>query len=315
MMKLCITDHVFRDLDITHQVLDDLGVEIVDLHCSHAAQLTELAQDTDALMTCYLPGINAEVMAHMPKLKGIVRTGIGVDTIDLDAAKRRGIQVANVPDYCLDEVSDHAVALILTLNRKIALSSGRIKRGDYGLGYVRPIKALRNNTVAVLGYGRIGKRIAAKLSAFGCHLLFYDPFVEADNRAQKVDLDTALEESDIIVLQMPSTSQTRHMLDRTAFAKMKKTPIIVNAARGDLIDTKALEDALETGIVSGAGLDVIEDIEELKADSFLCKCENVILTPHSAWVSDDAMAELQRLSAMEIRKILKGEPVRNSVIR
>ena len=316
MAKLYITDHVFASLEPTYQVLQDTGAEIISLKCTDSTQLKELARDADALMTCYLPNINADVMDSMPNLKGIVRTGIGVDTIELTAAKQRGIQVANVPDYCLEEVSDHAVALTLALNRKIALSSNRIGCGDYGLEYVHPLKSLRSSVATIMGYGRIGRRIAAKLSAFGCVLQFYDPYVSEDGGvARKVDFQTALEESDIIILQSPSTPQTHHLLNGEAFGLMKKKPYIVNAARGDLIDTQALESALENGIIAGAGLDVVEDLNALNKDCFLCKCENVILTPHSAWVSEDAMVELQRLSAMEVKRILAGEPVKNSVIR
>lgn len=312
--KVYITDHVFENLIPTHEVLDDVA-EVIELHVESSAELKYVAVDADALMICYLPDIGEGVMDALPMLKGIVRTGIGFDTIDLAAAKAHGIQVANVPDYCIDEVSDHAVALLLALNRKIALSSNRIKGGCYGLDYVHPLKALRSNTVTILGYGRIGRRIAQKLEVFGCTLQFYDPFVSEDARAKKVELEEAYETSDVLVLQMPSTPKTRYMLNDTAFAKMRKCPYIVNAARGDLIDTDALERALISGQIAGAGLDVVDGASSYGADFQLCKYENVILTPHSAWVSENAMVELQRLSALECRRIVLGENVKNSVIR
>lgn len=314
MKKVYISDHVFDSLGPTHDILDPFGATVIDLQCKDTGALMERAGDADVLITCYLPNINGDVMDAMPGLKGIIRTGIGYDTIDLEAAKARGIQVANVPDYCLDEVSDHAVALTLALNRKLAVSSSRIKSGDYGLHYVHPIRAMRDNVVTIIGYGRIGRRIAQKLSAFGCGLQFCDPYVDGDALAKKVDFEAALETSDVLILQSPSTPQTHHLLDDAAFARMKKTPYIVNAARGDLIDTGALERALKAGVVAGAGLDVVEGFSSYGADYCLCGYENVILTPHSAWISGNAMVELQRLTAMEALRVLRGEKVRNSVI-
>ena len=315
MYKVYITDHVFQDLVTTRAILDPVGAEVICLNCADSAQLPTLAGDADALLTTYLPNISGAVMDGMPRLKGIVRSGIGYDTIDLEAAKQRHIQVANVPDYCLEEVSDHACAIALSLARKIALSSQRIKSGDYGLDYVHPIRNIGRSTVTIFGYGRIGRRIAQKLSGFGCVLQFYDPYVNADALARKVDMDSALADSDIIILQSPSTPETYHLLDAAAFARMKRKPMVVNTARGDLIDTKALDDALRSGQISGAGLDVVEGMTTVDADFCLCRYENVILTPHSAWVSEDALESLQRLAAEELRRIVLGQPVRSSVIR
>lgn len=313
--KVYVTDHVFKNLDPERAILKDMDCELIELSIKDSSELKEAAADAEVLLNTYLPNLSAEVMDSLPNLKGIVRYGIGVDTIDLQAAKERGIQVANVPDYCIDEVSDHAVALALTLVRKTALSSNRIKAGDYGLNYVHPIRGLRSSTVTVVGYGRIGKRIARKMEAFGCKLQFCDPFVESDELAAKVTLDEACENSDIIILQSPSVPETHHMLNVETFSKMQKKPYIVNTARGDLIDTAALEQALITGQISGAGLDVVEGYASLDADFSLCKYENVILTPHSAWVSEDALVALQSLAAQEVRRILKGEKLRSSVIR
>ena len=315
MYKVLVTDHVYNNLDLMHEVLDPLGVDIIERHFHDSSELISEGLDAKAILTTYMTNITGEVMDKMPSLSGIVRSGIGVDTIDLAAAKSRGIKVANVPDYCLDEVSDHACAITLSLVRKVTLSSNRIKSGDYGLGYVHPVKNLRKSVVTVLGYGRIGRKIAGKLSGFGCRLQFFDPFVQKDEVAQKVDFDEALSNSDILILQAPSTPQTHHMLNSEAFAKMTKKPFVINTARGDLIDTSALIKALDEGIISGAGLDVVDGFNEISADHILCKYENVILTPHSAWVSEDAFASLQQLASEEVRRILLDEPVRSNVIR
>lgn len=315
MYKVYVTDHVYQNLEPARAILEPVGAQVIELKCTDSAQLKHLGQDADAILTTYLPNISGEVMDGMPKLKGIVRSGIGYDTIDLEAAKARGIQVANVPDYCLEEVSDQACALALSLARKITLSSQRIKSGDYSLNYVHPIRNLGKSVVTIFGYGRIGRLIAKKLSGFGCTLQFYDPFVGEDATARKVEMDAALESSDIIILQSPLTPETFHMLDDAAFSKMKRRPMIVNTARGELIDTAALERALKQGLISGAGLDVVEGYSSFGADYCLCKYENVILTPHSAWVSEDALVSLQKLAAEELRRIVLGQPVRSNVIR
>ena len=315
MSKVYITDSVFKNTNPERRILEEIGAEVIELNCTDSSQIPVMAPDADALLTLYLPNISAEVMRSLPNLKGIVRYGIGVDTIDLQAAKELGIQVANVPDYCLDEVSDHAVALALSLVRKVALSSRRVKAGDYGLHYVSPMKGLRGSVVTVVGFGRIGKLIAKKMAAFNCRTQYVDPYVPGDETAEKVDMDTALASSDIIILQAPSIPETYHILNAEAFGKMKKTPYIVNTARGDLIDTDALERALKDGAIAGAALDVVEGTSKIESGFSLCKYENVLLTPHSAWYSEDALVALQVLAAEEIKRILSGLPVRSNVIK
>ena len=314
MKKVYVTDHVFETLEPMHSILEPMGAEVIELKdCTDSAQLAVRAPDADALFTTFLPDISGPVMDSMPNLKGIVRSGIGYDTIDVEAAKARGIQVANVPDYCLDEVSDHACALTLSLTRKVTMSSDRIKSGDYNISYVHPIRNISRCVITICGYGRIGRVIARKLSSFRPVLQFYDPYVEKDELARKVSFEEALETSDIIILQSPSTPETYHLLDDAAFSRMKKRPFIVNTARGDLIETAALERALQNGLVSGAGLDVVEGYSSYGADFCLCKYENVILTPHSAWTSEDALVALQVKSAEELGRIISGEKVLHCV--
>jgi D-3-phosphoglycerate dehydrogenase len=317
MYKVYITDYIFENFNPEKASLSDVDCELIPLQCKEASELIAQAKDADALLNCYMPGVDGTVMDAMPNLKVIVRYGIGYNTIDVDAATARGIQVANVPDYCLDEVSDHAVALALALVRKIALSHSRIiQQKDYGIGYLKPVLPLRGARAAILGFGRIGKLIAAKLHPFGCDILFYDPFIQNDVTlegfaARKVTLDEALAEADLIILQAPATEENRHMLNGEAFAKMKRKPYIINCARGELIDEAALVKALEAGTVFGAGLDVLESMPPVKEDNPLLKFENVILTPHSAWVSANSLGELQRLAALEAARVLKGGVVKS----
>ena len=317
MFKVYVTDSTFDNYNSELDVLGDMDCRLIPCQFQSADELAEAATDADALLTTHLPGIDGRVMDAMPNLKVIVRYGVGYNTIDIDAATKRGIQVANVPDYCIDEVSDHVLAMILCLNRKIALSNNRVNRGDYGIDFKNPIFPLRGAKAGIVGFGRIGKQIAEKLAVFGCILCFFDPYVEsidnntvagAGNRfaAEKVTFDSLCSDCDIIILQTPATNENYHMLDAAAFSKMKRKPYVINCARGELIDEEALVDALKAGVVSGAGLDVVESMPPVRADNPLLGFENVLLTPHTAWFSNSSYAKLQRLAAMEVARVLQG---------
>ncbi len=319
MFKVYVTDHVFENLESEQAILAEADARVISLECKDISELKTKAHDADALMNTYLSPINGDVMDSMKNLKVIVRYGIGFNTIDIEAATQRGIQVANVPDYCLHEVSDHAVALVLDLVRKVTLSCGRVKQAlDYSLGYLKPVRSLQTSDVTIFGFGRIGRLIAGKLAGFGCKLHFYDPYVKDDQYTndicvQKSEFDEAMEMSDIIILQAPSTKENYHMLDARAFGLMKRKPFVVNTARGELIDKHALIVALKNGAVSGAGLDVVEGMPPVDKNEELLKFDSVILTPHSAWFSDDALVQLQRLAATEVLRVLKGGWVKSLV--
>ncbi len=319
MYNVYITDHVTGDITPEREALAGAKVEL--LNAKDWREVAEAAKDADALMNTYMPNVCGELMDALPNLRVIVRYGIGVNTIDVPAARKRGIQVANVPDYCLDEVSDHAVALLLTLVRKTALSDARIKRdADYSLSYVAPIRPLRGMNVTIVGFGRIGRKIAAKLAPFGCVISYADPYLNGDiqfegGTARSVTLESAYENADAIILQAPATAENYHMLDADAFNKMRRAPYIVNTARGELIDTLALSDALSRGLVAGAGLDVIEGAPPIAKDNPLLSFENAVLTPHSAWVSENSFISLQRLAALEVARALAGEEVKSPVYK
>jgi len=307
--KVLVTDHVFESFDQEHEILAAAGADLEILQCKAADELLSHLQGVHGLLNTYLPGIDASVFDHAPELKAVVRYGIGVDTIDIPAATERGIRVANVPDYCINEVADHALAHFLCLARKIRLADRKIRRGEWSLSYVKPLKPIYGMRVGIIGFGRIGRAIAQRLHAFGPDIVFHDPFVavESDGCAP-VGLDELLAASDAIIVQCPGTAETRHLLDRDAFAKMTKQPVIINCARAEVIDTDALVWALQTGLVSGAGLDLIEDHESVVGQEHpLRTFDNVVLTPHSAWFSDTAIPTLQRRAAEEMVKVLKGE--------
>jgi len=308
-LKVVVTDHVFESFAAEEQTLGDIGAELQVLQCRSAAELIPHVAGAHGLMNTYMPGINAAVYDAAPELKAVVRYGIGLDTIDIPAATERGIPVANVPDYCIDEVADHALAHFLALARKLRLSDVKVRGGEWSLSYLKPLKAIRTMRAGIIGFGRIGRAIAERLAPFKLEIVFYDPVLSGEiGGACRVCLEELWGTSDAIFVQCPATPETRHLLGREAFEKMQKQPVIINCARGEIVDTDALVWALGNGKVSGAGLDLLEDEDAVvKHDHPLKGFDNVILTPHSAWFSDVAIPNLQRRAAEEMARILSGQ--------
>jgi D-3-phosphoglycerate dehydrogenase len=253
----------------------------------------------------------------MLRARVIVRYGIGVDNVDLDAARARGIPVCNIPAYCIDEVADHTLALILALTRQIVTQCNHIRAGKWGgAAPLESMHALKELTVGIVGFGRIGRAVADRLRVFKCRLLAFDPVVSpADiDRAgcTSVSLDELLRTADLVTLHCPSTASTRRMIDRAALAKMKRGTLLINVARGDLVEPSALVDALRDGRLGGAALDVC-DPEPINADSPLLGMSNVIITPHSASASVPAAVTLRTTAAQTVARALRGEPLENIV--
>lgn len=313
--KVAITDYVFPNLDPEKQILAEVGAEIVFGQSKTKAEVMELVKGVDAVLNTYYGPIDGEVMDVMPNCKIIVRYGIGVDTIDVAAATERGIIVANVPDYCIDEVSDHAVAMFISLTRKLPQADAGIRAGDWKLASLKPMMRTSGMTVGIIGMGRIGQAIANKVSVFGVKIVYFDPYFkgEAPHCAINMNLLELCKESDVVIVQSPSTPETKHILNEEAFAAMEKKPIVINCARGELINTDALIKALESGQISGAGLDVIENAPPLADDHPFLKMNNVILTPHSAWFSSGSLYSLQRLAAAEVARVLNGEKAKSPI--
>ncbi len=307
--KVVVTDYVFESFEIEEQLLAEVDASLELNQCKTQEEMIEAVKDADAVLNTYLPGLDGKVFSQAQKLKGVVRYGIGLDTINIEDATAAGIKVANVPDYCIEEVADHAMALFMCLARKVALSNNKVKSGQWSLSYVKPLKGIAKMTAGVIGFGRIGMAIAERLKPFGCNILFFDPCIEnGAGLATKVSLDELCETSDAIFVQCPANKHTHHLLNAETFALMKNAPIIINAARGQIIDTDALVAALQSGKVSSAGLDVLEDEKQItESDNPLKTMDNVVLTPHSAWYSNDAIKKLQTKACQEVVRILKGE--------
>ncbi len=304
-----VSDHVFENFTAEEQVLGAIGAELRVLQCRSAEELVEHMAGAHGLLNTYLPGMDARVFAAAPSLRAVVRYGIGLDTIDIAAATERGIVVANVPDYCIDEVADHALAHFMALARRLPRGDQRVRAGEWSLSYLKPMPAIRQMRLGIIGFGRIGQAIARRLAPLGAEVVFHDPVRgEPAAGAAPVTLDELYQTCDAIFVQCPSVPQTRHLLDEAAFAKMARRPLVINCARGEIVSTEALLAALEQGQISGAGLDLLEDYQTVVANDHPLKHrDDVILTPHSAWYSEAAIPSLQRRAAEEMARILQGQ--------
>jgi D-3-phosphoglycerate dehydrogenase len=289
--------------------LDEIDAELIMAECKNENETISAGKDADALMVQHAK-ITKKVITSLSKCKIIARLGVGYDNVDVKAATEHGIMVANVPDYCIEEVSDHAVASLLDLARKLTLSDRRVRKGDWDIGYLKPLRRIKGLTVGIIGMGRIGRLSASKLNPFGVKLIFFDPFLEGDIigdsfNAEKVTLQELVAVSDAILIHASANADTYHLFNKELFSQMKKKPVIINCARGSLIETDALVEALSNGLVSGAALDVIEE-EPFLPNNPLCQFENVIITPHSAWYSEDANKLLQLEATRAVVSVLMG---------
>lgn len=316
-MKIAITDYSFPSLDIEESILLPLGHEIVAWkERKSASELTTLVADADAVITQFAP-VNAEVIASMQRAKVIVRYGIGVDSVDLDAATARGIPVCNVPDYCIDEVADQTLAFLLAATRQVVPNAVRNREGQWGLATpLDQMRALRDMTVGVVGFGRIGREVVARLRAFKCQILVHDPVVAAGEIEQAgatpVTLRELLSQSDAISLHCPSMAQTRGMINGDSLAITKRGVILINVARGDLVDSAALTAALQSRHVAVAALDVFSP-EPIPSDHPVLKMDNVIVASHIASCSVPAVRKLRETVANLAAMALRGEKLPNVV--
>ncbi len=315
-MKVIVTDYSFPTLDIEAAILRPTGAEFAFAQCKTRELLLPFVADAEVVITQFAP-ITAEVIAAMTKARAIVRYGIGVDNIDLEAAKVKGIAVANVPDYCIDEVADHTLAFILGLTRQVVSNCERLKGGQWGLATsIDQMVALRDRTVGVVGFGRIGREVVARLRAFKCRVIVFDPVVPASEieawGASAGELATVLEQTDIVTLHCPSNAKTRGMIGREALGRMRKGALLVNVARGDLVDPAALLEALDNGHLGGAALDVFNP-EPIPAGHAILSRGSVILASHIASVSVPAVQKLRETVAKQAAQALRGERMTNIV--
>ena len=306
---IAVTDSVFPSLDPAVAALKHINPEIRMAKSPSASDILGVAREADGVFVTYakLPG---ELLRQFERCKVIGRFGLGVDNIDVKTASDLGIVVTYVPDYCLHEVSDHAMALLLALARKIPFSNALVQAGRWEMPAVVPMRRLEGRTLGLVGFGNIPRRVAPKAMAFGLKVVAYDPYAPADAaRAagiQLVEFEQLLAISDYVSLHAPLTPQTRGLFNADVLSKMKAGAYLINTARGPLIDEPALIAALNSGHLGGAALDVVST-EPLSKDSRLLGRANVILTPHTAFYSVEALEELQTKCASDVARVLSGE--------
>lgn len=306
---IAVTDSVFPSLDPAVAALKHIDPEIRMAKSPSAGDILDVAREADGVFVTYakLPG---ELLRQFERCKVIGRFGLGVDNIDVKTASDLGIVVTYVPDYCLHEVSDHAMALLLALARKIPFSNALVQGGRWEMPAVVPMRRLEGRTLGLVGFGNIPRRVAPKAMAFGLKVVAYDPYAPADAaRAagiQLVEFEQLLAITDYVSLHAPLTPQTRGLFNADVLSKMKAGAYLINTARGPLIDEPALIAALNSGHLGGAALDVVAT-EPLSKDSRLLGRANVILTPHTAFYSVEALEELQTKCASDVARVLSGE--------
>lgn len=313
--KVLYTDHGFASIATEKQIIEAADAELIVAPCKTPAEVIALAADAEALLVQWAP-ITADVIRALHRCKVIVRLGIGVDNVEIAAATAHGIPVCNVPDYCIDEVADHTVALALTLARQIPFVDRRVRDNVWKITPPAPMPAFKDMTFATMGFGRIAQAVHQRMQSFGCTSIAHDPFVSREllqsARVAAKTLDEIFATADILSLHCPLTSDTHHLVNPARLRQMKPTAILINTARGPLVETVALAEALHAGQIAGAGLDVFEQ-EPLPDDHPLRFCKNAMLTSHIAWYSERSVPALQRKAAEEIVRGLRGEPLKNQI--
>lgn len=313
--KVVVTDYEYATLKYEEEVLKNVGATLIPAQCKTEDELIAACKDAHGLLNQYAP-LTRRVIENLEQCKVIGRYGVGVNTVDLEAATEKGICVVNVPDYCVDEVSDHAFALLLGCARKVVQLNNSIKAGTWDYKICKPINRLRGQKLGIVGFGRIPRALAEKAKPFGFELLVYDPFLTQSDvdsyGAVLVSLDELMANSDFVSVHAPLTPETHHLIGDHELRLMKPSAFILNTARGPVIDEKALIKVLQDGRIAGAGLDVLEE-EPAHQDNPLLSMDNVILNPHVGWYSEQAEIELKTKAAQGVAEVLQGFLPKNLV--
>lgn len=304
--KVVITDCDHGSIEEEKQEFGRIGAELMLAQVKEEEDLIRTCKDADGLINQYAV-LTRRVLERLPNCKVVSRYGVGVDPVDLKAATDLRIIVANVPDYCMDEVSNQTISMILTLIRKTAFFDQKVKSGQWDFHSGIPIYRTRGKTLGLVGCGKIGLEVARKISNFGVKVISFDPYLQkAPDGIELTDLDTLLKESDFISIHCPLNDSTRHLIGQREFGKMEKKPILINTSRGPIIDENALIQALIKGQISGAGLDVLEK-EPPDSKNPMLKMENVVLSPHVGFYSVESISELKRRTAENVSDVLLGK--------
>jgi len=302
--KVVFADYDYPSIDIELKQFEQLDAEITESQCKTEEELIRLTKDADGIICQYAP-FTAKVINALEKCRVISRYGVGVDNIDIKAATERGIMVAYVPDYCIEEVSNHAIAMIMNFARQISLFDRSTRNRNWDVMLSKPIFRLSEQTIGILGLGRIGSAVAKKLKNFNVKILAHDPYVKnLIERVRIVDFQELIEKSDYITIHTPLNEETKHIFTQKIFKQMKKSAYLINTARGGMIDQEALFEALNNKEIKGAALDVLEN--EPPDWSEIPQLENMILTPHAAFYSESSFEELKKRTAQAVVDVLQG---------
>ena len=311
-----IADYDYGDVDIERAIVEQAGFDLVAAQCKTEDEVIEVAHDASAVVAQYAT-ISARVIAELHECRVIARYGTGVDIVDVDAATKHDILVTNVPsDWCENEVADHALALLLAVARKIHVYDRATRGGTWRWQSGEPIHRLRGSVLGLLSFGSIARAIADRASGFGMRITAHDPYLEAEEisaaGATAVSFDELVTESDCLVIQAPLTPATHHLFDEAQLRRMKPTAILINTARGPIVDDRALHRALSGGWIAGAGLDDIEEepakVRDWRPDNPLFGLDNVVITPHAAYYSEEAISMVRHFAAEEVVRVLTGQP-------
>jgi D-3-phosphoglycerate dehydrogenase / 2-oxoglutarate reductase len=310
-----IADYDYGDVDIERAIIEDAGLRLIAADCKTEDDVIEAAHDADAIIAQYAT-VGAWAINALTRCKVIARYGTGVDIVDVDAATRRGILVTNVPnDWCQNEVADHAMALLLAAARKICGYDRATRAGIWQWQSGEPIHRIQGRNLGLLSFGAIAQAIAARANAFGMRVIAHDPYMAPEDvtahGATPVSFDELIEHSDYLVIQAPLTSETHHRIGEGELRRMKPTLILINTARGPIVNDTALHLALKQGWIAGAGLDDIEEEPAKQRDwkpaNPLFSLDNVIITPHAAYYSEEAIRTVRDFAAREVVRVLTGK--------
>jgi len=310
-----IADYDYGDVDIERAIFENAGLKLVPAHCKTEDDVISVAIDADAIIAQYAT-VGARAVGALTRCQVIARYGTGTDIVDVDAATRHGILVTNVPsDWCENEVADHAMALLLAAARKICQYDRATRSGTWQWQTGEPIYRLRGRTLGLLSFGAIAQAVCRRASGFGLRVIASDPYMSAADisahGAAPVSFEDLLDQSDYLVIQAPLTKETHHLISAPELRRMKPTAILINTARGPIVSDEALYRALSERWIAGAGLDDIEEEPAKQADwtpeNPLFRLDNVIITPHAAYYSEESIRTVREFAANEVVRVLRGQ--------
>jgi D-3-phosphoglycerate dehydrogenase len=307
--KVAVLGARYGDLSVERRALAPLGVDLSESAGRTEEEIIAASEGAEVILCGGAPKITAAVIRRLPELRAVVRYGIGVDTVDVTECTKRGIYVANVPDYCIDEVATHALTLILNWSRKLPIAQQTIKSGAWDIAPLRPLESPCDQVLGLVGFGRIAQALCRMSRAIGFQVWAHDPYV-GKSRIQKkgakpVSLKQLVRGADFISLHLPLTAKTHHIINAQTLRQMKTTSCLINTARGELVDQDALQQALMDGRIGGAGLDVMEH-EPPNGDHPLRFSERIVITPHCAWYTNRSQMELRQKACAEVIRVLRG---------